>query len=239
MTIDGKVLVEGVADLPRPDVGRVLGTDGEHGFRFGALALSPKDVSRVAIQARPGPEHDWQPVKKSTGKKRAVQYQTFDDAKGASKSAEKLKALQLGQLRNRHSEATPLKGLSVLDLGCNEGFFCGEALRQGAPPGGRHRPERPVPRARQEALPRGQLHPRLVVGRAERAVRRDPVPVGDPLRAAAARAAGEARHPPDADRDADPRMRDDQQPHQGLAHRAAGRRRAALPDLCDAPGPSS
>ena len=56
----------------------------------------------------------------------------FDDAKGGSKSSEKLKALALPQLKNRHSEAAPLKGLSVLDIGCNEGFFCGEALKQGA-----------------------------------------------------------------------------------------------------------
>ena len=131
MTLDDKVLVEGVADQPRPDVGKALGTGGEHGFRFGSLSLSPKEVDRVVIQARPGPEHDWKPVKRRA-RRRAGQYQSFDDAKGGSKSTEKLKALALPQLKNRHSEATPLQGLSVLDIGCNEGFFCGEALRQGA-----------------------------------------------------------------------------------------------------------
>ena len=68
----------------------------------------------------------------AAARRRHGQYQTFDDAKGGSKSTEKLQALRLPLLRNRHSEARPLKNLSVLDIGCNEGFFCGEALRQGA-----------------------------------------------------------------------------------------------------------
>ncbi len=131
VTLDEKVLVEGVADQPRPDVGQALGTGGEHGFRFGSLALSPKDVERVVVQARPDPEHDWRPLKRRARRK-AGQYQTFNDARGGSKSAEKLKALALPKLKNQHSEATPLRGLSVLDIGCNEGFFCGEALKQGA-----------------------------------------------------------------------------------------------------------
>ena len=131
VTLDDKVLVEGVADQPRPDVGKALGTGGEHGFRFGSLSLSPKEVDRVVIQARPGPEHDWKPVKRRA-RRRVGQYQSFDDAKGGSKSTEKLKALALPQLKNRHSGAAPLQGLSVLDIGCNEGFFCGEALKQGA-----------------------------------------------------------------------------------------------------------
>ena len=89
VTIDDKVLVEGVADQPRPDVGQALGTGGEHGFRFGSLTLSPKDVERVVVQARPGPEQDWKPVKRRPAGS-AGQYQTFDDAKGGSKSTEKL-----------------------------------------------------------------------------------------------------------------------------------------------------
>jgi SAM-dependent methyltransferase len=132
VTLDDKVVAEGLADLPRPDVGRRLGTGGEHGFRFAALALGPKDIERVAIQAKPVTGDAWKLVRRGGGGRRRVQYQTFDDVKGGSKSGEKLKALRLPLLRNRHSDETPLKGLSVLDIGCNEGFFCGEALRQGA-----------------------------------------------------------------------------------------------------------
>ncbi len=51
-----------------------------------------------------------------------MSYQSFDDKEGASDSNGKLAALKL----------PGLKGKSFLDLGCNAGFFCGEALRQGA-----------------------------------------------------------------------------------------------------------
>jgi SAM-dependent methyltransferase len=131
LTLGDRVVVEGLADLPRPDVGKKLGTSGAHGFRFAALTLSPKDVERVAIVAKAVSGADWKPVRRG-GSRRRGQYQTFGDAKGGSRSAEKLKALRLSLLRNRHDETRPLKGLSVLDIGCNEGFFCGEALRQGA-----------------------------------------------------------------------------------------------------------
>ena len=50
------------------------------------------------------------------------QYQSFPNAIGSSKSLEKLQALRL----------PPLAGLSFLDVGCNEGFFCGFAKHQGA-----------------------------------------------------------------------------------------------------------
>ena len=51
-----------------------------------------------------------------------TQYQSFPDATGSSKSLEKLQALRL----------PPLAGKSFLDVGCNEGFFCGFAQHEGA-----------------------------------------------------------------------------------------------------------
>ena len=50
------------------------------------------------------------------------QYQSFPDARGDSRSLEKLKALRLPVLKDR----------SFLDVGCNEGFFCGFARFAGA-----------------------------------------------------------------------------------------------------------
>lgn len=52
----------------------------------------------------------------------APQYQTFPDAPGDSLSLRKLKALRL----------PVLVGLRFLDIGCNEGFFCGYAKFAGA-----------------------------------------------------------------------------------------------------------
>src|SRR5512134_241970 len=52
-------------------------------------------------------------------------YQSIGGAKGASDSQEKLTRLRLSRLG-------PIKGKSVLDLGCNEGFFCGALLEKGA-----------------------------------------------------------------------------------------------------------
>lgn len=51
-----------------------------------------------------------------------AQYQSFPDAAGDSRTLDKIKALRLPDLN----------GLSFLDVGCNEGFFCGFAKFQGA-----------------------------------------------------------------------------------------------------------
>jgi trans-aconitate methyltransferase len=51
-----------------------------------------------------------------------MQYQSFPGVKGSSESLEKLKALRLPSL----------KGKKFIDLGCNEGYFCGYALFAGA-----------------------------------------------------------------------------------------------------------
>ena len=134
---DGAVLMAAQADLARPDVNRAFQIQGRHGFRFGPLALSEAEVARIGIEVRRGPDDRWQALDIPKGPRRARHYQSFDDVKGASNSAQKLRALRLGLLAGKAGAGKagtghPLRGLSVLDLGCNEGFFCGEALRQGA-----------------------------------------------------------------------------------------------------------
>ena len=51
-----------------------------------------------------------------------VQYQSFPGASGDSRTLDKLKALQMPSAA----------GARFLDVGCNEGFFCGFAHFQGA-----------------------------------------------------------------------------------------------------------
>ena len=128
----GTVLGETATGLPRPDVNRSLQIRGDHGFRFAPLALTEADIAALALEIRRGPEEGWQAVDIPKGPQRVRHYQSFGDVKGASDSEQKLRALRLGLLAGRAEKGEPLKGLSLLDLGCNEGFFCGEALRQGA-----------------------------------------------------------------------------------------------------------
>ena len=135
LKVGGRVLKETTADLPRPDVNQALGIEGNRGFLFAPLALGAAELKTVEIGVRAAADRPWQPLRLPDPAKRPAvrrHYQSFDDVKGASRSADKLRALRLDLLRGRHGGAAPLKGLSVLDLGCNEGFFCGEALRQGA-----------------------------------------------------------------------------------------------------------
>ena len=54
------------------------------------------------------------------------------DGTESSGSREKLEALRLDLLPRADRDAPPLKDKAVLDIGCNEGFFCIEAVRQGA-----------------------------------------------------------------------------------------------------------
>lgn len=62
LAFEGRVLAEGAADMPRPGVGKLFGTDGRHGFRFAGLALGPAEIERLAVEARSAPDAPWQPV---------------------------------------------------------------------------------------------------------------------------------------------------------------------------------
>lgn len=125
------IIAECLADLPREDVGKVLKSSGLHGFDISLNGkITAADLPKLQVLTSSG--SDWAPLKRIKQKARAKgSYQDFD-GRGASKSHEKLKALRLGDLPRADRAAPPLRGKSVLDLGCNEGFFCAEAVRQGA-----------------------------------------------------------------------------------------------------------
>lgn len=58
-------------------------------------------------------------------------YQSFGNEVASSDSHGKLSALRLDKLRRRGADLA-LRGFRVLDIGCNEGFFCVEAIKLGA-----------------------------------------------------------------------------------------------------------
>jgi len=129
--LEDSTVAEGPADLPREDVGRAMQSAGFHGFDIALEGkISASDLLKLRVLTSAG--SGWEPlksVKRKAAPRRA--YQDFD-GDGSSKSHEKLKALRLGDLPRADRSAPPLQGKKVLDLGCNEGFFCAEAVRQGA-----------------------------------------------------------------------------------------------------------
>jgi SAM-dependent methyltransferase len=128
--LDGRVIAEDVASTDRPDVARAVGVPSAApcGFSTG-VRLDTVVLSKVIVQASTGGQWvDMARVRPA----RVGHYQDFD-GKGSSKSHEKLAALRLDNINAGETVAgRPLAGKSVLDIGCNEGFFCAEALRQGA-----------------------------------------------------------------------------------------------------------
>lgn len=162
VSLGDKVVAEGVADIPRADVAAVLKSEGTHGFDLKlADQIDPAELVNVKVFSsnRDGwnpltvlqrPAGAAKPsaakaAKASTAKAAGAKaasaekpaakvkrsYQDFDGT-GGSKSNEKLEALRLGDLPRPDPAQPPLKDKAVLDIGCNEGFFCMEAVRQGA-----------------------------------------------------------------------------------------------------------
>lgn len=134
LTHDSTVFHTAQVDRPRPDVSakypRVSGSD-RCGFRTTVdvsrlpaefelqVAAVLGDGARIPIASlRTG----YLPVG-LVSERRATSYQSFPEARGSSDSETKLKRLRL---------PPDLTGRSVLDIGCNEGFFCQEAWRRGA-----------------------------------------------------------------------------------------------------------
>jgi SAM-dependent methyltransferase len=141
--LEGVTLAEGCADRMRPDVAAQLKTSGSHGFTISLPQIAPDSLDKIEVEAQHG--ETWVKLKRSTRvglldrlginrtnpRKPGTGYQDFD-GDGDSKSHKKLDALSLNAIPPKNPGRPPLEGLSVLDLGCNEGFFCIEAVRQGA-----------------------------------------------------------------------------------------------------------
>lgn len=126
--IDGIEVCTGVANEYRQDLASHPKFNGTHH----AYNLTVHDNSFIG-----GKEHEVKVIEVDTGYilqptnkqqlnnkncSNSVSYQSFDDINGDSNSFEKLKRLRLPSL----------KGKLILDIGCNEGFFCNYSVKQGA-----------------------------------------------------------------------------------------------------------
>lgn len=128
-----RILAKDVADMPRPDVQKAHEVDPLCGFRLTFDEVKPDQLPelKVMIQGQAGPGAPLA-IAEPAYQQRVGSYQDFSgQGEGSSRSHEKLRALRLPQL-GQPDTPHPLQGLSVLDLGCNEGFFCIEALKMGA-----------------------------------------------------------------------------------------------------------
>lgn len=101
----------------------------ETGFKnisyFGKARITPNEKPRLIVHATKGLKLSERIIPKTESKKKKIQnYQTFDGEKsGGSNSSVKLEILGI---------PADLKDKQVLDLGCNEGFFCFECEKRGA-----------------------------------------------------------------------------------------------------------
>lgn len=118
--IDDKKVGEIEASMYRLDLEKNGIGDGRHGFNF-----------KIPEEYLNGSKHTVKVFANCVELKNSPQevvllprgYQFFEDQKGDSDSYGKLKRLGLPE---------DMRGLSVLDLGCNEGFFLFECVRRGA-----------------------------------------------------------------------------------------------------------
>lgn len=117
---NGKIICEALANKFRKDLLKITET-GKISFKF-YLEKNIENVENVIIIAKNDINIEYTlPITKRVNKNYG--YQTFDNQIGSSNSQEKLQALHLPERYDN---------LSVLDIACNEGFFCLDALKRGA-----------------------------------------------------------------------------------------------------------
>jgi len=126
-------LCSGVADLPRPGVQQAYGVDPRCGFKLTFDSVKPDQLLdlKVTVQGTGGSPIPFQ-IPASAYRQGSRNHQDLSSlSEGHARSHERLVALRLPRL-GRADSPRRLRGMSLLDLSCNEGFFCIEALKMGA-----------------------------------------------------------------------------------------------------------
>ncbi len=116
------------ASIRREDVARHYALPDTSDATFGFAFFPPPGLDPDRLRVEVCSDGVWTPLRRLESP--AQRYQTFHGA-GSSDSPAKLAALRLEELEQSPG-LPPLHGKRVLDLGCNEGFFCRTAVEQGA-----------------------------------------------------------------------------------------------------------
>ena len=118
---NNNLIAETLANIFREDLKKII-PSGNISFEVNFIdTLQSLENVKVVVKKDNGEIFEL-PVKGKIISKR-YGYQTFSDQIGDSLSSEKLKCLRL---------PASFENMSVLDIGCNEGFFCIDAVKRGA-----------------------------------------------------------------------------------------------------------
>lgn len=127
--VNGENIGSSTANIFRTDLLKAKLGDGCSGFRVDLTkdvhANQLESLKCIAVIQQPNgfPRQEILPIGRNANKISAdISYQSFEGKPGDSNSFEKLRRLRVPKLQ----------GKSVLDIGCNEGFFCKYAIDNGA-----------------------------------------------------------------------------------------------------------
>lgn len=127
--LDGEhEIAETETSIRREDVARHYALPDTSDATFGFAFFPPPGLDLDKLRVEAFSDGAWKPLQRLESP--AGRYQSFE-GDGASDSPAKLAALRLEELKPG-AGLPPLHGKRVLDLGCNEGFFCRAAVEQGA-----------------------------------------------------------------------------------------------------------
>jgi SAM-dependent methyltransferase len=125
---DGHPIADTQTSIRREDVAQHYALPSDADVAFGFAFFPPPGLDLDSLSVEVETEDAWTPLRRLEGPPQ--RYQSFA-GDGSSDSPAKLAALQLEELV-RQPGLPPLHGQRMLDLGCNEGFFCRAAIDQGA-----------------------------------------------------------------------------------------------------------
>jgi SAM-dependent methyltransferase len=124
-----RLIHEGAASQPRPDIDRIYGLSGAMGFSLAGDSLrgEGEDLGRLELRVRSGPSGEWHPALSPRETHRVQPVGRKSDALDLALGPLRLELFGKNKLADQ-----VLAGLSVLDIGCNERGLYRKASELGA-----------------------------------------------------------------------------------------------------------